>query len=180
MPPAPPSDTPPSCPFRPCRPAPSGYAYECSNEAFQEGQDDLCALPAVSFRGAPCSDAAGPQVNYRDIAAAVRRGAGGRDTPSGERWDALVCGEPRWDKGQQSPWAPCRWDDDPPGLRRFQVWFDDPRSLAVKYGLVAELGLRGGGTWFLDALNYDCGGDDACAAETAAIWEAVRNTTSAS
>lgn len=131
----------------------------------------------MSFQGAPCSDAAGPQVNYRDIAAAVRRGAGrGPDTPSGERWDALVCDAPRWDEQQQSPWAACRWDDDPPSLRRFQVWFDDPRSLAVKYGLAAELGLRGGGTWHLDALDYDCG-DGACAAETGAIWAAARNIT---
>ena len=54
-----------------------------------------------------------------------------------------------------------------------QVWFDNPRSLTLKYRLAAELGLRGVGFWHLDALDY-AGKDPRAQQQTAAMWEAVR------
>lgn len=54
-----------------------------------------------------------------------------------------------------------------------QVWFDDPASLTVKWGVAAELGLRGIGVWNLDCLDY--GSKDArVQQQTAEMWAAVR------
>ncbi|KAL4440207.1 hypothetical protein ABPG75_003208 [Micractinium tetrahymenae] len=54
-----------------------GYVYPCTNSAYQGAQERLCALPPVAFRGCPCSDAAGRQMCYADIARAIRRGRRG-------------------------------------------------------------------------------------------------------
>lgn len=60
-----------------------GYRYPCTNPAFAAGQEQLCALQPTPFQGAPCSDAAGAQLCYSDIAAAVRRGSGGSGSHAG-------------------------------------------------------------------------------------------------
>lgn len=59
-----------------------------------------------------------------------------------------------------------------------QVWFDSPDSLAAKYELAAQLGLRGVGIWHLDCLDYHCT-DAACRNETGAMWAALRVFTGA-
>lgn len=58
-------------------------------------------------------------------------------------------------------------------VARLQVWYDSPASLAAKYRLAAELGLRGVGMWHLDCLDYSCS-EPHCRDETRAVWAAVR------
>jgi len=59
-----------------------------------------------------------------------------------------------------------------------QVWFDNPQSLALKYQLAAELGIKGIGFWNLDCLAY--GGSDALArGQTEEMWQTVRRAVAA-
>ena len=47
-----------------------GYDYPCvpdSSGRPMGPNDEVCRIAAVPFQGAPCSDAAGVQQNYRDI-----------------------------------------------------------------------------------------------------------------
>jgi len=52
-----------------------------------------------------------------------------------------------WDTVSQTPWY--RWFD---GLDWHQVWYDNARSLGLKYALAEQYNLAGVGMW---ALNYD-------------------------
>ena len=36
----------------------------------------------------------------------------------------------------------------------YQVWYDDPQSLRIKYKLADDMSLRGVGMWEADTLNY--------------------------
>lgn len=54
----------------------------------------------------------------------------------------------------------------------WQVWFDSPDSLALRYRLAGELGLRGVGAWHLDCLDYRCA-EPGCSEATAAMWAAL-------
>lgn len=65
-------------PFLPSR---YGYKYPCVNSGFA-GQHDLCELSPVPFFGAPCSDAAGQQVCFSDIAAMTSAAGGDSQGPS--------------------------------------------------------------------------------------------------
>ncbi|KAI3428045.1 hypothetical protein D9Q98_006431 [Chlorella vulgaris] len=58
-----------------------GYKYPCVNSGFA-GQHDLCELSPVPFFGAPCSDAAGQQVCFSDIAAMTSAAGGDSQGPS--------------------------------------------------------------------------------------------------
>jgi hypothetical protein len=72
-------------------------------------------------------------------------------------------------------WAVCqrkRESDSTPRL--WQVWYDDPRSLAAKYSLAAELGLRGVGVWNLDLLDYADATGPAAQQQTRDMWAALR------
>ena len=55
-----------------------------------------------------------------------------------------------------------------------QVWYDDPRSLAPKFRLAAELGLRGVGVWNLDLLEYSAAAAPAARQQTRDMWDALR------
>ncbi len=71
--------------------------------------------------------------------------------------------------------ALCQWGRASvaaPGL--WQVWYDNPRSLAAKYRLAAELGLRGVGVWNLDLLDYADAAGSAAQQQTRDMWAALR------
>ena len=53
-----------------------------------------------------------------------------------------------WDDQSSSPYFSFVDDDGTVN----QVRYDDPNSLRLKFGMAAELGLRGVGVWHLDAL----------------------------
>lgn len=55
-----------------------------------------------------------------------------------------------------------------------QVWYDDPRSLELRYRLAAELGLRGVGLWNLDLLNYSETASLAAQQQTREMWAALK------
>ncbi|KAG1689417.1 hypothetical protein DVH05_002218 [Phytophthora capsici] len=106
-----------------------GYRYQCENQ-----QAEWCQMRPVPFFDAPCSDAAGGQVDYGDIRRLVKS-HGLR-----EQWDSTTL-------------SPFVWYSPPEGGRS-QIWFDNSRSLRLKYALVRELGLRGVGMWNADTLDY--------------------------
>ncbi|CAH0479485.1 unnamed protein product [Peronospora belbahrii] len=111
-----------------------GYLYRCLDQATGATDDtSWCQIQPVPFFGAPCSDAAGRQVDYGDIQQMVKSNG------LVEQWDPLT----------QTPFV---WFS--PEGQRSQIWFDNPRSLTAKYALVRELGLRGVGMWNADTLDY--------------------------
>ena len=59
-------------------------------------------------------------------------------------------------------------------MRAAQVWYDEPRSLAPKFRLAAELGLRGVGLWNLDLLDYSAAAAPAARQQTRDMWAALR------
>lgn len=68
-----------------------------------------------------------------------------------------------WDPVAKSPFFAAT---DPISGAIYQIWYDDPQSLAIKFQLVPSLHLRGAGNWQADALNY---GDPK---EVAEMWGA--------
>lgn len=78
----------------------------------------------------------------------------------------------QWDAATQSPFAVS-------ANGSYQIWFDNPQSLRLKYQLVKELGLRGAGMWNADTLDYASSEGDARAHETQtqAMWQALHAIT---
>lgn len=68
----------------------------------------------------------------------------------------------QWDAGTTTPYF--SYMD---GARRYQIWLDNPESLAVKYGYAGGQGFLGVGFWTADELNY------ANASQSAAMWDAL-------
>ncbi|KAE8888760.1 hypothetical protein PF005_g1898 [Phytophthora fragariae] len=127
-----------------------GYDYPCLEQ--QDATDDAsrCQIWPVPFFGAPCSDAAGGQIDYADVRRLVK-GHG------------LV---EQWDPTTETPFV---WYAKEGSLsRRSQIWFDNPRSLRAKYRLVRDLGLRGVGMWNADTLDYS-GADN----DTRLMWSSL-------
>lgn len=116
----------------------------------------MCLFACISqtpFFGAPCSDAAGRQVDFGDIEKLIAR----EKLPV--HWDAMT----------QSPFVVS-------ANGSYQIWFDNLQSLRLKYQLVRELGLRGAGMWNADTLDY-ASSDSARARETQAMWQALHAIT---
>ncbi len=56
----------------------------------------------------------------------------------------------------------------------WQVWFDDPHSLRLKYQVAVDNGLRGVGFWNLDCLDYHSE-NPLVMQQTGSMWDAVRD-----
>ncbi|KAK2159926.1 hypothetical protein LSH36_143g02073 [Paralvinella palmiformis] len=56
-----------------------------------------------------------------------------------------------WDPVTKSPFFTAR---DPITRGIYQIWYDDPERLTIKFKLLPSLRLRGAGNWQADALNY--------------------------
>lgn len=89
-----------------------------------------CQIP---FFDAPCSDAAGSQIDYSAILRLMR------ELKLSERWDEMTA----------TPFLAFS-----NGSQSFQLWFDNPQSLKLKYALVKDLALRGLAMWNADTLDY--------------------------
>ncbi|KAL4159751.1 hypothetical protein PRNP1_000324 [Phytophthora ramorum] len=129
-----------------------GYQYPClEGEQPIDGAASWCQIRPVAFFGAPCSDAAGGQIDYGDIRRLVKSHG------LIEQWDPLT----------ETPFV---WYSSPNkgSSRRVQLWFDNPRSLKGKYRLARELGLRGVGMWNADTLDYAANNSD-----TRLMWSAL-------
>jgi len=148
------------------------YQYQCERVV-----KHTCLIRPVPFRGCPCSDAAGREIDYADV---VRRAcllllchylatlpcplqltqkmlhAVLRTSTTGRLWD------------EQSGSPYFSFVDNDGTIN--QVRYDDPDSLRLKFGMAAELGLRGVGVWHLDALPS--GPDAADQRLKVAMWRA--------
>uniref|UniRef100_K3WX45 GH18 domain-containing protein n=1 Tax=Globisporangium ultimum (strain ATCC 200006 / CBS 805.95 / DAOM BR144) TaxID=431595 RepID=K3WX45_GLOUD len=135
-----------------------GYKYTC--EQYSEVAS-VCGLRPVPFFGAPCSDAAGEQMDFGAIMKVVD------EQQLAVQWDAM----------SQTPFVEVPGSAAAPGNSSGrgntgavqQIWFDDPRSLRLKYELVRELGLLGAGMWNADTLDYS----GPRAHETRTMWAAL-------
>lgn len=132
-----------------------GYAYPCLNGTRPD--DVYCPIREVPFRGVNCSDAAGSEIELFRIQALLD---GGR-TLTPRRWDSSV----------QSPYF--NYADKDGNV--YQMWYDDPQSLGLKYRLAADLGLLGVGPFTYDDLDNDGSktGNPKAAAEAKAMWQAL-------
>eukprot|EP01099_Mayorella_cantabrigiensis_P003443 TRINITY_DN2640_c0_g1_i3.p1 TRINITY_DN2640_c0_g1~~TRINITY_DN2640_c0_g1_i3.p1 ORF type:complete len:292 (+),score=42.46 TRINITY_DN2640_c0_g1_i3:355-1230(+) len=126
-----------------------GYDYTCISY-----ENDTCYIEHVPFRGAPCSDAAGVQHDYRIIKQLLYH-----NSTTGRQWD----------EKSQSPWF--NYVDQAGKLH--QVWYDDPASLAIKFAFGQSMSLRGAGMWNADSLSYNTT-DPQSIEETQVMWDIMR------
>jgi hypothetical protein len=64
------------------------------------------------------------------------------------------------------------------GFTTLQVWYDNPASLALKYRIAADHGLKGIGFWNLDCLDYSSK-DALVQQQTREMWAAVGSAVAA-
>ncbi|KAH9510126.1 hypothetical protein Btru_043520 [Bulinus truncatus] len=107
-----------------------GYIYKCIQLI-----EDKCYIEEVPFRGVNCSDAAGRQYDYGPIYNLIQT------MPEKYQWNS-------------SSLTPFITYANAEIKQSYQVQFDDPKSLKLKYDLAAQKGLKGVGMWNIDALDY--------------------------
>ncbi|XP_002738447.1 di-N-acetylchitobiase-like [Saccoglossus kowalevskii] len=123
-----------------------GYNYPCLNVT----EHDVCYIPKVPFRGANCSDAAGKQKDYSEINRLIQNSTTGR----------------KWNDEYKAPYF--NYKDS---KQVYQVWYDDPQSLKLRYDYAESKKLLGVGMWHADALDYS---DDKMAQkQTKEMWDAL-------
>ncbi|XP_078418019.1 di-N-acetylchitobiase [Cetorhinus maximus] len=122
-----------------------GYDYPCIY-LLEAG---MCVIQSIPFRGAPCSDLAGPQVPYKKIMQQLPKSITGRF----------------WDDDQKAPYFIYKVNGT-----YHEVWYDDPQSISIKASLIKKLNLRGIGMWNGNLLNYD---DPSAAMQTEEMWKAL-------
>ncbi|XP_067846968.1 di-N-acetylchitobiase-like [Heptranchias perlo] len=154
-----------------------GYDYPCT-QFFETGR---CVLEKIPFRGAPCSNAAGRQVPYKEIVQHVHKSITGRYWDDEQKVPSYIymidlellllrsrylCGRAAENRVCARKWSFCRWSGDGVGeaLRKLpavavnntfhEVWYDDPQSISIKSAIMKKLRLRGIGMWNGNMLNY--------------------------
>ncbi|KAL5012559.1 hypothetical protein ScPMuIL_011110 [Solemya velum] len=125
-----------------------GYFYPCLSL-----KGNICETRKVPFRGANCSDAAGRERNYSDLVQLLKNSTSGRI----------------WDNDTKSPFF--NYKNSSTG-ENYQIWYDDPESLALKYSLALEYDLLGVGMWHATALDYLHNTSEAIK-EREAMWGAL-------
>ncbi|CEG46320.1 Di-N-acetylchitobiase, putative [Plasmopara halstedii] len=126
-----------------------GYQYSCihKQQSAASNYDALCQIQQIPFLGAPCSDAAGEQIDYGNIRRLIK------ENGLVEQWDMMTLSPFVWLSTQEGGQS--------------QIWFDNPRSLEEKYSIVRDLGLRGVGMWNADSLDYSAADD------SKAMWSSL-------
>jgi di-N-acetylchitobiase len=116
-----------------------GYKYPCIGN---DEASSICTIKPVPFFGAPCSDAAGVQLDYAEI----------RNILKSKNVQA------KWDEMSQTPYLVVQMEQiiTSTGATNSvsQIWYDDLKSLGLKYALAKDLNLRGVGMWHGDSLDY--------------------------
>lgn len=79
--------------------------------------------------------------------------------------DAGIIGEEQWDSASSTPWL--RWQGGDPPPTQFELWYDNPRSLALKAEYAWSAGVGGVSMWTANALDYNN------ASQVAAFWGAL-------
>lgn len=130
-----------------------GYQYQCQEAISGTPHPPVyCTIDQVPFFDAPCSDAAGTQVDYKHLIEPVWNG----DTP--ERFDPIT-DTPSWTQMAKGHWV--------------QAWYDNPQSTCYKRQLMDRRALRGIGVWHVDGLEYE---DANQAVLTKAMWTTMTTT----
>jgi di-N-acetylchitobiase len=130
-----------------------GYEYPCLNTP-NPATGDVCNIPSVPFRGVNCSDAAGGEVCYSGVMSLLRNNA---TIPS--TWNASL-GSPFFNYVDSSSGS------------TVQVWYDDPRSLSLRYAYAKAQGYGGVGMWNVDCVDYTST-DPLVVADTKGMWDAI-------
>jgi len=120
--------------------------------------DTYCPINTIPFRGVNCSDAAGHQMEFYEFMKLADSGA--------------PLNGVQWDENTQSPFFNMVGD----GEMVYQIWFDNATSLAVKYSLAKEMGIRGVGPFsfnFVDNTGQKSGNPNA-PKEAQLMWDALR------
>jgi len=105
-----------------------GYRYPCLT--FNKNE---CTIRHVPFRGVNCSDAAGTQINYSVTIQLLK------NYTSGQHYDPTT----------MTPFLNYKANGT-----TYQVWYDDPKSLTLKYQMALDMHLRGVGMWNAECVNY--------------------------
>ncbi|XP_067846971.1 di-N-acetylchitobiase-like [Heptranchias perlo] len=171
-----------------------GYDYPCT-QFFETGR---CVLEKIPFRGAPCSNAAGRQVPYKEIVQHVHKSITGRYWDDEQKVPSYIymidlellllrsrylCGRAAENRVCARKWSFCRRSGDGVGeaLRKLpavavnntfhEVWYDDPQSISIKSAIMKKLRLRGIGMWNGNMLNYS--DDHFIVKQTEDMWNAL-------
>lgn len=143
----------------------NGFMYPCLNSG---AKDEYCGVKLKPWRDVNCSDAAGFPTPFMSIMDLLDRGIcpgmfAGKD--------CNVTTPVRWDASTQSPYFNFVVD----GKDLYQVWFDDARSSALKFGMARRLGIRGVGPYMWSFLDSDGSvtGNPQAPAESRAMWDAL-------
>ncbi|KAI0237532.1 Di-N-acetylchitobiase [Lamellibrachia satsuma] len=108
-----------------------GYNYQCLHYT----KDNKCYTKKVPLHGAVFSDTTAASLPYSAIKGLLNTSF------TGKLWDSIA----------QSPYFAYKRKDTGD---LYQVWYDDPQSLRIKYKLADNTSLRGVGMWEADTLNY--------------------------
>ena len=114
------------------------------------------SIEHVPFRGAPCSDAAGVQRDYRFCRELLRLNA-----TTGRLVDPRTGGVFfNYVNGQDG--------------HVHQIWMDDPETLVSKYTLASDRRLLGIGMWNVDCLDYSANATKEAQQDTNDMWRAMQ------
>ena len=127
-----------------------GYNYSCFMQQMESPNSKYCPISFDTFRGVNCSDAAGNEKSFAKINALIDQG--------------FNITQIRWDQSMQAPYfnyinSTQQQQPQQPQQQVFQVWFDDPKSLQIKYNYAKNLDLRGVGPFCFTQL-YDSFSDN--------------------
>ncbi|CAF1326622.1 unnamed protein product [Adineta steineri] len=123
------------------------YDYKC----LTLDANMTCTIEHIPFRGAPCSDAAGVQHDYKYCRELLRV-----NSTTGRLVDNRTGGVFFNYKNQGDGYI-------------HQIWMDDPETLVIKYDLANTRHLLGIGMWQADALDYSPNATQ----DTIAMWNAM-------
>ena len=132
-----------------------GYVYPCIAL-----NGNFCSIAEVPFRGVNCSDAAGSEYDYGRIMAML----------DNVNINVTIISDLLWDNSTQSPFFNMKMDG---GI--YQVWFDNPESLLLKYNYAKNAGVKGVGPYafnYLDPTGTRTANPNAIP-EAALMWKAL-------
>lgn len=124
-----------------------GYDYQCISVS----DNNVCQIKRVPYLGANCSDAAGKEINYSYILSDLLP-----LTTTGLLYDTTT----------ESLYFTYK---NVSVLH--QVWFDNPKSLSIKYKYAKRMNLRGLAFWNIDTLDY--GETPNAKKQQQEMWEAI-------
>jgi di-N-acetylchitobiase len=134
-----------------------GYVYNCTTF---DPMTQKCVIPAVPFRGAPCSDAAGRQIDYPFTIAALKKGN------AKEIFDPIMltmkafvttCNDTKSPPSQASRFRRAKGRHESIQTKVVAYYYDSPVSIQAKVSLAwgyTSGRLGGVGMWNADVPNY--------------------------